>query len=146
MSSFLHSAKHFNSIENSLIELKKNNSRTSFCYNVSVIEIQQVMQCYRNFSCVCVTNQYKHHFENVFQELLNAKKILENERFVILKPIDLYKAIQSMEYQIEFPHLGREFTDTENIAILKFKQIKFELANLIIQDLQEYEDSRCWSI
>jgi hypothetical protein len=71
---------------------------------------------------------------------------LENERYVILKPIDLYKAIQSMEYQIEFPHLGRVFTDTEKLAVLKFKDIKLELANLIIQDLREYEDSKCWSI
>jgi hypothetical protein len=146
MSSFLHSAKHFNSIEMSLIELKKNNSRTGFCYNVSVIEIQQVMQCYRNFSCVCVTNQYKHHYDNVAEELERSKKSLENERFVILKPIDLYKAIQSMEYQIEFPHLEREFSDREKLAVLKFKDIKFELADLIIQDLREYDDSRCWSI
>jgi len=145
MSSFLHSPKHFNSIEKSLIELKKNNRNTGFCSDISIIEIESIISNYRGFSCICVTNQYKHHFENLAEELKNAYKSLDSDKsYLILKPIELYKAINSMEYQIDFNHIGRDFTDTEKIAIEKFNQIKFELCDLIIQYLPEYENSKCW--
>jgi len=147
MSSFLHSAKHFNSIEKSLIDLKKNNSAHGFCYNVSKIDIEQVMKHYRKFSCICVTNQYAHHHDDINAELASCfQSLTSDQSYVILKPIELYKAITSMEYQIEFNHLGREFDDSEKLAVLKFNEIKMSLCDLIINKLPEYDNCRGWSI
>ena len=147
MSSFLHSAKHFNSIEKSLIELKKNNGAYGFCHNISKIDIEQVMKHYRKFSCICVTNQYATHHEDINAELACCfKSLASDESYIILNPIELYKAISSMEYQIEFNHLGREFDDSEKLAILKFNEIKLSLSDLIINKLPEYNNCIGWSI
>lgn len=147
MSSFLHTAKHFNSIEKSLIELKTKDRSSGFCHNVSVIEIEQVMKHFRELSCICVINQYKHHYYNPEKEIrLSYLALQVDESYLILKPIELYKAIGSMEYQIEFRYLGREFSDSERIAVTKFNEIKLELCHLIISNLSEYNEVRTWSI
>ena len=147
MSSFLHTAKHFNSIEKSLIELKTKEKSYCFCSNISVIEIEQVMKYFREFSCICVINQYKHHYDDPQKEIRLSHLALQlDESYLILKPIELYKAISSMEYQIEFSYLGREFSDSERIAVMKFNEIKLELCDLIISNLSEYQEVRTWSI
>ena len=147
MSSFLHSSKHFNSIEKSIIELKRSSKYSGFCYDIAIFEIELVIAHYREFSCICVINQYSNHYKNPVLEIQSCREALsDGSNHILLKPIELYKAMLSMEYQIEFDYLNRDLTDTEKIAIEKYKNIKDQLSYLIINSLPEYNNSNTWSI
>jgi hypothetical protein len=139
MSSFLHTPNHFNSIENSLISLKQK----KYIFNrISKLDISECIDVHRKLSVICVFNQYKEKFDVE----KNIKNLLDNKTAcILLNPIELYKAIDSMEYQIEIQHLGREITDDETRAINLLKDIKINLADFIIDKLPEYDKAK-WLI
>lgn len=149
MSSFLHTPRHFNSVEKALIELKKR-SNNEFLYNVTDIEIKSVMDNIRELSVNSVFIQYKHHYENINTEILNnLSDLMSNKTQVdILTPIGLFKAIKSILYQIELHTIKqtREVRKVEQDSYNRLIDFKNELSEYIVSNLAEYNKVRTWSI
>lgn len=122
MSSFICSAKHFNSIEESLAN-KFLYDRSFSCYQLKKgfgtlyksrdmpegaikKEIKGIVDGLRDLNIICVTLQYKHHFESVDQEIASQQMIMSTDKsYKLLPEAALFKALVCVRYQIETVHL-----------------------------------------
>jgi dipeptidase len=153
MSSFLHSPRHFNSVENAIIELKKKSNSeffSEFLYKISDREIKTVMDGIRELSVNSVFIQYKNHYENIDNEISNNISDIMNNKTQIdnLSPIGLFKAINSILYQIELNTIkqSREVRKAEQDCYNRLIDFKNELSEYIVSNLAEYNEVKTWSI
>jgi dipeptidase len=153
MSSFLHSPRHFNSVENAIIELKKKSNSeffSDFLYNVSDREIKTVMDGIRELSVNSVFIQYKNHYENIDNEISNNISDIMNNKTQMdnLSPIGLFKAINSILYQIELNTIKqtREVRKAEQDCYNRLIDFKNEISEYIVSNLAEYNEVKTWSI
>lgn len=163
MSSFVHSAKHFNSIEKAL-QLAFVNSNVYYTYRIkrkfnmknmgvdaTYEKITEFVDTLRSLNALCVSLQYKHHYEGVLDAEIQSQTnflMLNKSENVGLNKIALYKALQSLDYQIEIEHLKdlRELTTQEQDAMGFLSMIIDDIAHDIVRDLEEYEKANSWSI
>jgi hypothetical protein len=168
MSSFLHSANHFNSVEQGIINLIQRNANYYLPYSFKKllpeayqkshnqkthkmgIEIKDFMNCIRSISVLCVNLQYKHHSTNVDEDIQNELfELMTNKKeSTVLKPIDLLKALQSINYQIEIEHLKelRELTPKETASIFILNELINSIAMYIVTNTEDYNNSKGWSL
>ena len=165
MSSFICSAKHFNSIEESL--KKYVNSRDFYAYKLKNLypvlfrpkeqlyetvekQITDIVNELRKLNVICVSLQYKHHYDGRLNEEIKEQEEIAFDRSEGYKELSLhglYNALNCLNYQIELEHL-EELTgnkEAENKAY-QFLQIMTEnLAHYLVRKLPEDNTNR-WSI
>lgn len=165
MSSYINSAKHFNSIENKLqCILIWSNDNYYMPYDIknlypelyskqSTAEkkeniIRGIVDTLRHLQVLCVSLQYKHHYDGVLdQEIANQTEVvMDRKESVHLSLHGLYNAMRCISYQIEREHLKelRELLPVEESA-LKFMEIIINsLAHHLVSAMPE--DECKWSI
>lgn len=149
MSSFIHSAEMFNSVEHKILSAKTSDKVWEL-REVSKAQIQSMIEQIRSISVLCVCLQYKHHYEGVLdveieKEIKSVNSTKEFKRMNSL--VDLIKAMNSINYQIEINHLKdlRNLTDLENDALELFDKIETAICKHIVSNLSEYDNSKWWS-
>lgn len=165
MSSFICSAKHFNSIEKKLHELIYDN-RFYVPYSLREItpqfydrrktsvksaekELSAIVDTLRELNVLCVSLQYKHHYEGTLDaqiqtELSEVKSKTETKYLTIH---GLYNALSCLNYQIEIGHLKelRELTNGEENALTFLRELKIALASDIVSKLPD-DKSNTWEV
>lgn len=142
MSSFTCSAKHYNSIESALHQLI---SKDMFCpaYELKEIcpnwyerhhanhkaikqEFSEHIDTIRELNALCVSLQYKDHYEGVLDKEIKEQieYVKEKTEIKYLTPHGLYNALRCANYQIEIEHLQelRKLTESEQNA-MKFLEV-----------------------
>jgi hypothetical protein len=123
MSSFICSAKHFNSIEIAVRRLF-NSPHYSPCYKIrELLKDKEINESFdiksrefikglidelRKLNVICVTLQYERHAEGKLnQEIEDQMKIVfsNSEGFKELSKVGLYNALRCVRYQIEEDYL-----------------------------------------
>jgi len=166
MSSFIPSAKHFNSIERSVIFLTQSSNfyfpysfkdkfpkiynKGHYSQDAIDAEVKAIIDTLRELTPLCVTLQYKHHYQGgVDKEIAEQTAILkqENKGGEPLAKIGLFKALQCLSYQIETKHLTdlRSLTNEEENALFFVDELKCVLAVDIVAGLPSY-DTEKWEI
>lgn len=159
MSSFICSPKTFNSLELSIKQLaygsefsfpySLNNSFPAL-YNRSAAmdakdaEISGVLDTMRELNVLCVSLQYKHHYEGKLDAEIKDQYnyLMTNKNSAkSLSKVAIFKNINCVIYQIETDHLKelRDLTAEENKALLFMKELSISLAIDIVCDLPEYD-------
>lgn len=162
MSSFIHTNCHFNSVEKAIQLALAGGTSKDYCYNVkkkleklntshygvdAVWEkVSEYMDEIRKLSSLCVSLQYKHHYEGVLdKEIQEQTAILlgNKSEWVELSDAGLYKALSSMMYQIELEHLKelRELTDTEKQALEMCNILINDIAHDLVRRMDDYENA-----
>jgi hypothetical protein len=157
MSSIALPPLHFNSVEIGIYKAFFVDSKIGFSpYRYTELNtlklkdpqevIEALMDEVRLLSALCISLQYKHHYPGTLdkeiethqKKLLNSKDINRS-----LSLVGLYKAIQSIDYQIELQHLKdlRGLTDMEEVALSWIKKVEEDISEIIITKLPEYESS-----
>jgi len=158
MSSFICSREHFNSVEYYLVQTQLSKDpiyclrKLAKTSNKSATpeEITAFMDTLRELSVLCVSLQYRHHHKNGLDaEIAAQRKTLFSNKTprVHLAEISAYKALQSVNYQLEISHLIeiRQLTPVEEQAMELLGDISNEIAAKIIRKLSAYEKA-AWSI
>jgi hypothetical protein len=162
MSSFICSPLHFNSIEKSIESLLKKRDFNLYrlkdrfpnmCYRSGneLKELEIIMDNLRVINAVCVSLQYKSHYEGVLdQEIREQTAILidgKKSGFKNLDNLGLYQALRCLNYQIEIEHLkdlAGLTTDQEN-AMFFLKEFSDILAHHIVSKMPQLENIG-WSL
>jgi hypothetical protein len=166
MSSFICSAKHFKSIEETIFNLIRSGGgfvpyslKEDFevLYNQRdytdepVLEsIRDVINSLKELNVLCVSLQYKHHYEGFLDKEIEEQKVYVNldEGFKLLTKRGLYNALRCVSYQIEKEHLEEigGFTDSHRKALLFLDEMVNLLAYIIISEIKQ-EDPTCnWEV
>lgn len=163
MSSFICNSKHFNSIENKLSnmfafddwfylpnKLKPIYPELSDRYNTKIKEVvKNIMDELRELNVVCVTLQYKHHYNDVNTEIIDQKTDLfyNTSDYKELTPLGLYNALRCLSYQIEIRHLEdlSGLTEKQQNAMYFLEEIIKELAEYICSKLPD-DKTNTWEI
>lgn len=163
MSSFICDSKHFNSIEAAMHKIASENdfypSRElgSICpawYQSKPKEevekeITAIIDTLRSLNVLCVSLQYKHHYEGKLDEEIKKQMMLVKTKTRIkeLTHHGLYNALGCLNYQIELQHLEglRELTPEEKTAMKFMNLIRAEIAMHIVDKLPDDQSNR-WSI
>ena len=166
MSSFIHNAKHFNSVEQAFKRLAIDRSfyfpysfkqcfpvlQRSHDHGFATIneEIKQIFDTIREISVLCVTLQYKDYYAGKLDAQIEVEKndLMSNKKqFKGLNNIETLVALQSIDYQIEIEHLKdlRPLTDQESNALFFIKEMISKLALYIVSKLPETDKAQ-WSI
>ena len=165
MSSYICSAKHFNSIEKKLEELvyeqdfyipyslrnvvPKWYEKRKYSFDVIFEEIKNIINSLRELNVVCVSLQYKHHYIGVLDEEIKneLKEVKRKTSIKNLTKHGLYNALKCLNYQIEIEHLEdiRELTIEEQKAYLFLKEFTYSLCEDIVSNLEE-DKTNTWSI
>lgn len=159
MSSYICNSKHFNSIERSLIERTYSN-QFSFPYSIKDVapeiydykkhldeaikgRICSIVDTLREINVLCVSLQYKHHYVGVLDKEIEGQRMILGDRkeSAYLNDMHLYKALQSLSYQIELCHLKelRNLTEAEDNAMVFLKQMIIHLAAVLVSKTDEYQ-------
>ena len=165
MSSFIHTGCHFNSVERA-IQYALVSREEFFTYRLKrklpllddnhygidrvYEQTTRYMDCIRKLSVLCVSLQYKHHYEGTLDREIEVQtEILMRDKSEskVLNKVGLYKALQSMGYQIEVEHLRglRELTQEEEEALQMIQILEDDLAHEIVHGLSEYDNAE-WSL
>lgn len=166
MSSYINSAKHFNSIEQKLHGLLNRDFRgwhtlkdiapniykhwTNNCLGESdEKEITAIIDTLREIQVLCVTLQYKHHYEGKVDAQMEAERVSVKTKTetVNLSLHGLYNALECVSYQIEIQHLKelRELTIEEENALKFVELITGAIAIQLVYELPD--DKTCtWSL
>lgn len=165
MSSFICSAKHFNSIEKKLHELIYDNNfyvpyslknivpkfydrRQSSVKNVEK-ELTGIVDTLRELNVLCVSLQYKHHYEGTLDTQIQTElsKVKSKTETKYLTTHGLYNALSCLNYQIEIEHLKklRELTNGEKNALTFLRELKIALASDIVSKLPD-DKSNTWEV
>jgi DNA primase len=166
MSSFINSSKHFASVKKSIIALRYREKEimefkiARLLPELSVFnnrnqemaeeKINELIDTIIDIQVICVCLQYKHHYIGTLDKKINETQehIKGNlETGEILSKIALFKAIQSILYQIELDYLTvlRPLSPKEEIALKFMDILKEALMYNIIRDIDEYDKAE-WSI
>lgn len=163
MSSFINSAKHFNSVEEAVCNLAYNDqfylpySLKTICgkwydsrkNTIEAIheEIKAHFDTLRELQALCVTLQYKHHYP---PGTLNAQIEVETEETkqkTEIEPLTIhgiFKALGCISYQIETEHLKelRQLTQKEEDALFFLDELQNSIAHYIVGNTPEYEEAK----
>jgi hypothetical protein len=169
MSSFICSPKHFNSCEKAAIEfLAPQNDRYSQFLgsdfyneypdfnraNLTPIEfkenISKVFDTLRELQVLCVSLQYKHHYTGKLNEEIQEQKdilMTEKTETVYLNNINLYSALNCLNYQIELEHLTEitPLSQEQKKAYDFLSRLIDALAHRIVRESKDYNKAN-WSI
>lgn len=162
MSSFIHTPRHFNSVERAIkfgvvgsnnfwtYGIKRKFRELDSGCDIAYSKVEELIDELRKLNVLCVSLQYKHHYEGVLdREIEEQTEILMSNKSEseILDKFGLYKALQSINYQIETYHLKdlRELTQGEKDALWLVEELVNDLAHDIVNGLQGYNDAK-WSI
>jgi hypothetical protein len=156
MSSYICSPKHFNSIAESLkvlisksnfylpYELKEKFENIVNKKNDWQNEIDLIVDELRKINVLAVTLQYKHHYEGVLDAEIAKENLQVFEKTPIFKlsPINLFKQLQCLDYQIEVEHITdiRNLTELEENAMLFLNEIINVIACYICKNSNEYDE------
>jgi 2-keto-4-pentenoate hydratase/2-oxohepta-3-ene-1,7-dioic acid hydratase in catechol pathway len=157
MSSFIHSSTHFNSVQKAIENYLE--ARKDFSYSLNpvfdqpftVAMVKPFMDTLRKLSVLCVSYQYEDHYENIDAEIKTQTEILFSDlktTKIINNPIDLIRAIGSIDYQIEISHL-EEVRDLEVGEVNTMKLLKVlphAIALEEIKNTKQYDESKTWSL
>ena len=165
MSSYICSAKHFNSIEKKIKDLVQDND-FYLPYSLKSIvpkfynkqknslddifkEIENIINTLREINVLCVSLQYKHHYigtldKEIERELIDVKQKTEIKELSIH---GLYNALSCLSYQIELEHLKdiRELSSEEKKAIIFLKEFKISICEHIVANLSK-DKTNTWCI
>lgn len=165
MSSFICSPETFNSVENQIPEILRKDMFNTGVFRDVMPElyrysdftdkqrkqkISELMDALRELNAVCVSLQYRHHYEGKLDNEIQTQTaiLLQNKRKCRhLNVYGVYKQLQCITYQIEPEHLTnlRDLTEIEAQALEFAKIMKTQIAHYIIQGLEAY-DSEPWGI
>lgn len=165
MSSFICDPKHFNSVEQSLNKLFCYNDRFKYVYElkkdfpvlyqnpkqlIETIEgqIKAIIDELRYLNIVCVTLQYRSHFDNLDTEIARQKEIMSSSNdYQELDIMGIYKALNCISYQIETEHLNElgGLNDKQLKAYKFLLTMEDVLAHHLIRSSKTY-DSYKWEI
>ena len=113
-------------------------------------QITEIVNELRKLNVICVSLQYKHHFEGKLNEEIKEQEEIAFDRSEGYKELSLhglYNALNCLSYQIELEHL-EELTgkkEKEQKAY-RFLQIMIDfLAHYLVRKLPEDKTNR-WSI
>ena len=167
MSSYINSAEHFNSIETKLHRLLlDNNFRgwstlkdiapniykhwTNRCLGKGdEAEITAIIDTLREIQVLCVSLQYKHHYEGTLDTEIETERQAVKVRTAVtnLSLHGLCNALECVNYQIEIKHLKelRELTIEEENALKFIDKITEAIVRQIVAELPD--DRTCtWSL
>ena len=113
-------------------------------------EITAFVDTLRELNVLCVSLQYKHHYEGVLDKEIQEQKaeLMENKKDAThLNDVDAFKSLQCLSYQIEIRHLKdlRELTVMEELAMALLEEMTNEIATHIVRKLPAYEKAR-WGL
>ena len=162
MSSFICSAKHFNSIESGILKLLNDNTFHSYAlkefnlYSYDAIPktlevtLKGFMGTLKKLNVLCVSLQYrKDEVEGTLDTLIEDRKKEVNQKtnIVDLSKLGLYNALKCLVYQVEIEQLEdiRDLERGETKAMLFLETFINCLANHICGKLPEDETNK-WSI
>lgn len=168
MSSFICSSEHFNSCQAAVAELAISrdgiqsmvwemrdrfpaiSGRRPDQERAIKAEVENVFDNLRQLSVLCVSLQYKHHYEGTLDREIQecTDDLMKNrQKRKPLTKIGLIKALQCISYQIEIQHLKelRELTADERRALDFLDIFVPNLALDIIQRGEQY-DREAWEI
>ena len=165
MSSFICSAKHFNSIENKLHLLAASSSfyvpyslkeitpkfydRKKYLIEDIETEISEIIDTLRELNVLCVSLQYKHNFEGTLDNEIKEELTLVKTKTDIkgLTRHGLFNALRCVDYQIESEHLNdlRSLTQNEENALAFVKGLYISIALDLVRELPD-DKSNKWSI
>ena len=166
MSSFLLSAKHFNSTKEALQGLQYDDSffipfemkccapifydKRNYLEEAINEEIENHINTLAELSAVCVNLQYKHQFEEGALDSsieMQTKDVLKKTSTVQLSKHGLYNALKCIEYQIETEHLEelRALTREEVMSLDYLRKMINALANSIVMNMPK-DQTNSWSI
>lgn len=166
MSSFICSAKHFNSIEKNLIDLLKKND-FSIPYNLRDLlptqyynpyglseearkrELRPFIDELRQLNVLAVTLQYKDHYQGTLDKEIEDQNtiICDRSKAKELTPLGLYNALRSLNYQIEVEHIQelRPLTMEEETSMRFLDEFTQAIARYIISNLPE-DKTNVWTL
>lgn len=158
MSSYIPSAKHFNSCESATRELLTDSDfRFSYKFRdtfpaiyakqgaAANAEIKNVYDALKRLTVLCVSLQYKHHYvgklDQEIQEQMELVFIKESPAF--LNKYGLLKALGCIHYQIEVKHLQdlRDLTEDEQDALFFLSELKSDLAYHLATHCPQYQNA-----
>ena len=161
MSSFILSAKHYNSIEKGIEQVLKHSHFNSYelkpfglySYNVLPKQVPSIIEGYisnlRELNVLCVMLQYKHHYEGVLDEQIqvNLQEVKQKTDVKDLTALGLFNALKCIIYQTELEHLEgiRNLTEEEQKAFNFLETFINVLAKFICGELPEDETCK-WTI
>lgn len=163
MSCFICSASHFNSVEDGITRLFIHEDL--FLFPVSVREIayelfdksysawrqgekriKSIMDTLRDLNVICVGLAWNE--PDMWKTMILEKEAVKvKTKIVHLNNIELYKAIQCIEYQIEIEHLEAlgEVSMEQKAALFFLKEVKATLATFILCNSEDYEKAK-WCV
>lgn len=166
MSSFINNSKHFACTRETINYLYSKREmvfeydtaqivpefthRKGFARNIVEAKITEIMHTIIDLQVTCVFLQYKHHYVGTLdQDIRNTKveiKACLNTGKILTK-VELFKAIQSMFYQIETEHLTdlRPLFQKEETVLKFFEVLENALAHNIVTHTEEYEKAE-WNL
>lgn len=164
MSSFICTAKHYNSIESKL-HLLACNSQFYWPYEIGQMYpdlanrytlqtakekiITGIIDTIRELNVICVNLQYRHHLTGKLDSQIESDniEIKQKTSIIALNDIALIKALQCCYYQIELHHLKelRELTEGEKNSMLFVSALINHLALNHINKLESYNIAK-WCI
>ena len=150
MSSFICTSEHFNSIDKGLknSEIIKVLHLQNFEFIKSENSISECINELRNLNVLCVSLQYKHHYKNLDQEIVEQLEIVNSKtKSKALSPLGLFNALKCIRYQIEVEHLEelRKLSEEEVNALNFLEHSIQSLACYICSKLPE-DSTNTWCI
>ena len=166
MSSFICSPIHFNSAERKIFNMIRYEDRFTTPYELKEIlpkcyehkhysdesiedELKTIFNTLRELQVVCVSLQYKHHYDNVDNEISQNIKVLKGDTKTVkhLTPHGLYNALRCINYQIETEHIEelRPLTPEENNAMQFLYDMSNALAHFLVMSMETNEADK-WAI
>lgn len=162
MSSFICNPKHFNTVEYTIQQMFMGAKKSEYSYTFSkyiktqsgvdnVCEnITRFIDTLKELQVLCVTLQYKHHYEGVLDAEISSQRqclTMEKRHNGSLRPHALIKALKCINYQIETEHLSelRDLTEDEKTAMKMLDNLTKDLCYYIVSNEDAYENSE-WEI
>jgi hypothetical protein len=155
MSSYIPSAKHFNSCQAATVELLTDSDFyfgpiREICpgaYHRDAVsakaEFKKMFDTLRRLTVLCVSLQYKNHYTGrLDSEIKEQTEVVFNSRqFEPLNKYGLLKCLGCIQYQIEPHHLEdlRELTEDEKNALEFLEKMQQMLALHLVRNAPNYE-------
>lgn len=150
MSSFICSSKHFCSIENALNEILSGSEGYYLERNTGLKSKQDISKFVENLrwlNVVCVTFQYRSHYEGKMDAQISAElaNVATKCKPKYLSLHGLYNALTCVDYQIETEHVKGLFDTQVSETMPLLKNLIDYLARQIVSKLPD-DNTNNWSI
>jgi hypothetical protein len=112
-------------------------------------EARAIVDALRELNVICVSLQYRSHYAGRLDAEINEQmEIVKHYKgYNNLSKVELFKALQCTQYQIEISHLQelRELTQPEQNGLLFLKEMINSLAFSIVDEMPAYNTAP-WGI